>query len=145
MPSPNVFQGTLNRALVSLSVISNPSLNVTTGFFGSKVARLSFDGAASDYIGTLSGAVPSPRLYQMVTCSFYINKSQSLANIWEAQRLKSTTIGDVNVVTDSSTLGAYYLSNCVLMNIPELDLTGDSNDFPITLQGTYQINSSMYQ
>lgn len=144
MPSPNVFQGTLNRALVSLSVIQSPELNVTTGFFGLKVARLSFDGAASDYLGTLSGAVPSPRLYQMVTCQFYINKSQSLANLWESRRLTSTSLGDVNVVTDAGTLGSYYLNNCVLMNISELDLTGDSNDFPVSLQGTYQINSSIY-
>lgn len=144
MATPLVFQGTMNRALVSLSVVSIPGLNVTTGFFGTKVARLTFDGAASDYHGTLSGAVPSPRLYQMVTCAFYLNKSQSLANQWERRRLFNSILGDVNVVTDASTLGAYYLQNCVLMNIPDLDLTGDSVDFPVVLQGTYQINSSLY-
>lgn len=145
MAGPTIFQGTLNRALVSISVIDSPSLNVTTGFFGQKLARLSFEGGAADYIGNLAGATPSPRLYQMVSCHFYINKSQSLAALWEQRRLTNAAIGDVSIVTDSSALGAYYLSNCVLMNIADLDLTGESNDFPITLQGTYQINSSLYQ
>ena len=43
MASPYVNQGTLNRALVSVSVVNFPELNVTTGFFGTKVALLSFD------------------------------------------------------------------------------------------------------
>lgn len=145
MAGPTIFQGTLNRALVSLSVIDIPSLNVTTGFFGQKLARLTFDGGAADYIGNLAGATPSPRLYQVVTCHFYINKSQSLASLWEQQRLVNSAIGDVNVVSDSSALGAYYLSNCVLMNIADLEFTGESNDFPVAIQGTYQINSSLYQ
>jgi len=144
MATPLVFQGTLNRALVSLSVIRIPQLNVTTGFFGTKVARLNFEGSASDYLPTLSGAVPSPRLYQMVSVAFYLNKSQPLANLWESQRLVNSSIGDVNIVTDATTLSSYYLSNCVLMNIPDLDLTGESVDFPVVVQGTYNINSSLY-
>lgn len=144
MASPIVNQGVLNRALTSLSVINYPALNVTTGFFGLKVASISFDGAASDYLGTLSGNVPSPRLYQTVGVRFYLNKSQSLAAQWEQQRALNTSIGPVNVVTDSPVLGAYYLTNCVLMNISELDLSGESNDFPVTISGTYNINSSLY-
>lgn len=145
MAGPTIFQGTLNKALVSIAVIDSPEMNVTTGFFGSKLARLTFDGAAADYIGNLAGATPSPRLYQVVTCHFYINKSQSLASIWEQRRLQNAALGDVNVVSDSSALGAYYIANCVLMNIADIDLTGETNDFPITIQGTYQINASLYQ
>lgn len=144
MANPLSPQGTLNRALVSVSVISLPSLNVTTGFFGTKVARLTFEGDTSDYIATLAGAVPSPRLFQMVTVLMYLNKSQFLASQWEQQRLINSVIGDVNVVTDSPVLPPYYLENCVLQNVSDLDLTGESNDYPVMLRGTYNINDSLF-
>jgi hypothetical protein len=140
-----INQGTLNRALVSVSPINLSALTVTTGFFGSKLARLSFEGDASDYLATLTGGVPSGRLFQMVGLTFYLNKSQALAAQWEQQRLTNTAIGDVNVITDSSVMTQYYLQNCVLQNISELDLTGESNDFPVALRGAYPINSSLFQ
>ena len=144
MANPLTPQGTLNRALVSVSVVNFPGLNVTTGFFGTKVARLTFEGDASDYIATLAGAVPSPRLFQIVTCLFYLNKSQGLSAAWEQQRLTNSIIGDVSVVTDSGVLPPYYLSNCVLQNIADLDLTGESNDFPVMIKGTYSVNGDLF-
>lgn len=144
MANPLPQQGTLNRALVSVSVIGIPSLNVTTGFFGTKLARITFEGDASDYLATLTGAVPSPRLFQMITCLMYLNKSQALAAQWEQQRLINTTIGDVNVVTDSPVLPPYYMQNCTFQNVSDLDLTGESNDYPVMLKGTYPVNASAF-
>jgi len=144
MPNPLINQGTLNRALVSVSVIQFPQLNVTTGFFGTKVARITFDGDGSDYLPTLSGATPSPRLYQVASIMMYLNKSQPLAALWEQQRLTNSIIGDVNVVTDSPVLPPYYLLNCTFQNVSDLDLTGESNDYPVMLKGTYPINSSLF-
>lgn len=138
-----IFQGTLNRALVSVSVIQLPDLNVTSGYFGTKLARLTFEGETSDYIPTLTGGVPSGRLYQFASCLMYLNKSQPLASAWEQQRISNTAIGDVNIVTDSPTLPPYYLFNCVLMNVADLDLTGESNDFPVMVRGTYPVNLSL--
>jgi hypothetical protein len=142
--NPLVTQGVLNRALTSVSVVDFPDLNVTSGFFGTKVARIAFEGDASDYLATLTGAVPSPRLFQLVSISMYLNKSQGLAALWEQQRLTNTTIGDINVVTDSPVLPAYYFYNCTFMNVPDLDLTGESNDYPVMLKGTYPVNASLF-
>lgn len=144
MANPLPAQGTLNRALTSVSVIGFPELNVTTGFFGTKVARISFEGETSDYLPTLAGATPSGRLYQVVTVLMYLNKSQSLAGQWEQQRLTNSNIGDVNIVTDSPVLPPYYLFDCILQNIADLDLTGESNDFPVMLKGTYPINGDLF-
>jgi len=144
MASPLQQQGTLNRGLVSVSVIQFPNLNCTSGFFGTKLARISFEGETSDYIPTLTGAVPSPRLFQIGTIAFYLNKSQSLAAAWEQQRLTNALIGDVSVVTDSAVLGSYYFQNCVLGNIADLDLTGESNDFPVMIKGVYTVNNSLF-
>ncbi len=139
------FQGTLNRALTSVSVISIPSLNVITGYFGTKVATITFEGDASDYLATLAGAVPSPRLFQVVTCLMYLNKSQPLSAAWEQQRLTNTIIGDINVVTDSPTLPQYYFQNCIFQNVSSLDLTGESNDYPVMIKGLYPINAALFQ
>lgn len=144
MANPLITQGTLNRALTSVSVITHPELNVTSGFFGTKVATINFEGDASDYIATLTGAVPSPRLFQVITCQMYLNKSQFLAGLWEQQRLTNSIIGDVVIVTDSPLLPKYYMTNCILQNVSNLDLTGESNDYPVMLKGIYPVNSTLF-
>jgi len=144
MANPLVPQGVLNRALTSVAVLDFPQLNVTTGYFGTKVARITFEGDASDYIPTLAGAVPSPRLYQIVTVMMYLNKSQGLSAQWEQQRLTNSIIGDVNVVTDSPVLPPYYLQNCTLQNVSDLDMTGESNDYPVMVKGLYPVNANLF-
>jgi len=79
MANPYVNQGTLNRALTSLSVVDIPELNVTTGYFAEQLAVINFEDRISDYIPTTAGAVPSPRLVQFVTVRAYLNKAQGLA------------------------------------------------------------------
>ena len=143
--NPNVSLGTLNRALTSIQVIDNPGLNITAGFFGTKMARITFEGETADYIPSQTGGVPSGRLYQFVTIAAYINMSQGLAAQWEKQRRDNSNIGDVNFITASPTLPDYYVQNCVLMNIPDLDAAGESNDFPLVIRGTYGVNNSLFQ
>lgn len=144
MANQQVALGTLNRLLTSVTVVNNPGLNVVRGFFGTKMARLTFEGATADYIPVQTGAVPSPRPYQICTVMMYLLKSQSLAQQWENQRLQLASIGDVNVVTDATTLQAYYLQNCILENIADLNLSGEDDDFPVQLKGTYQINAGLF-
>jgi hypothetical protein len=144
MANPYVNQGTLNRALTSLSVVALPELNVTTGYFSEQLATLNFEDRISDYIPTTAGAVPSPRLVQFVTVRAYLNKAQGLAAQWEQQRLSNAILGDVVVVTDSSTLPTYYLLNCVLENVDSLNLNGTSADFAIMIRGTYPVNGNLF-
>ena len=144
MTNPLVPQGSLNRILSAVQVIDHPELNVTAGFFGVRVATITPEGEASDYIGTLTGAAPSPRPYQMYSIRFWLNKSQQLAQVWENQRQQNTTIGDVNVVTDSTVLGAFYFINCTFLNVEEINLDGMSNDYPVVIRGTYPINAALF-
>lgn len=144
MANPYVPQGTLNRALTSLSVIDIPELNVTTGYFAEQLAVLNFEDRIADYIPTTAGAVPSPRLVQFVTVRAYLNKAQGLAAQWEQQRLTNAVLGDVVVVTDSSTLPVYYLLNCVLENVDALNLNGTSVDYAISIRGTYPVNADLF-
>ncbi len=144
MANPYVPQGVLNRALTSLSVVDIPELNVTTGYFAEQLAVINFEDRISDYIPTTAGAVPSPRLVQFVTVRAYLNKAQGLAAQWEQQRLTNAILGDVVVVTDSSALPVYYLSNCVLENVDSLNLNGTSVDFAIQIRGSYPVNADLF-
>lgn len=144
MANPYVPQGTLNRALTSLSVIDIPELNVTTGYFAEQLAVINFEDRISDYIPTTAGAVPSPRLVQFVTVRAYLNKAQGLAAQWEQQRLTNAILGDVVVVTDSNALPVYYLQNCILENVDSLNLNGTSADFSISIRGTYPVNADLF-
>lgn len=144
MANPYVNQGTLNRALTSLSVVDIPELNVTTGYFAEQLAVINFEDRISDYIPTTAGAVPSPRLVQFVTVRAYLNKAQGLAAQWEQQRLTNAIIGDVVIVTDSNALPVYYLQNCVLENVDALNLNGTAVDYAISIRGTYPVNSDLF-
>ena len=144
MANPYVPQGTLNRALTSISVVDNPDLNITTGYFSEQMAVLNFEDRIADYIPTTTGAVPSPRLVQFVTVRAYLNKAQGLAAQWEQQRLTNAVLGDVSVVTDSSALLSYYLVDCVLENVDALNLNGTSTDFAIQIRGSYPVNSDLF-
>jgi hypothetical protein len=142
--NPQVPLGTLNRALVAVQVVSNPALNATRGFFGNKMARLTFEGATSDYLPAQTGAVPSGRLYQVATVLIYLIKSQPIAALWESQRLFDSNIGDVVITTDAVTMPTYYLVNCILDNVADIDMTGESTDYPVQIRGTYPINANLF-
>lgn len=144
MANPYVNQGTLNRALTSLAVVTHPELNVTTGYFSEQLATINFEDRIADYIPTTAGAVPSPRLVQFVTVRAYLNKAQGLATLWELQRLANAVIGDVVITTDSSALPVYYFQNCVLENVDSLNLNGTSVDYAVSIRGTYPVNAALF-
>lgn len=144
MANPYVFQGTINRALTSLSVVSIPELNVTTGYFGEQLAMINFEDKISDYIPTTAGAVPSPRLVQFCTVRAFLIKSQSLAAQWEQQRLTNAILGDVVFVTDSAALPSYYLQNCIFENVDSINANGTSADYAVQIRGTYAVNSDLF-
>lgn len=144
MPNPLINQGTLNRIAAAVQVVNFPQLNVTTGFMTAEAVSISPEGPASDYLDNMTGATPSPRPYQMYSITVHMEKSQSLCGLWELQRQTSTSIGPVNVVPDSPVMPTYYFHNCVLMNVNELAFTGNTNDFPVVIRGTYNINAALY-
>lgn len=144
MANTLIAQGTLNRLLASVSVISLPQLNITKGLLAPEQISIAPDDVASDYLATQVGAVQSGRPFQMYTITIHALKSQSLAAAWEQQRLTDTNIGDVVVTPDNITMNPYYFSNAVLSNVNEIQFAGTTVDFPIILKGTYNINQNLF-
>jgi hypothetical protein len=144
MANPLVPLGTLNRLLGTVSVVNFPQLNVTAGYLGTEMISIAPDGPRSDYIDVQTGAVPSPRPYQKYTTMVHLLRSQGLAALWELQAGQSTSIGDFAVTPDSTTMPIYYFVNGVIMNVNEMAFNGAGDDYPLVLQGTYNINASLF-
>jgi hypothetical protein len=124
--------------------ITNPQLNFSAGFLGEEGITLAFEGDASAYLPTMTGAVPSPNPYMMANVTARLLKTQALAAIYKIQFELNTTIGDLSIISDAFTLPDYYLANCTLMNVTDLSFNGSTPNFVINVRGTYYVNSSMF-
>lgn len=144
MANPLVPQGTLNRLRGSIVIPLFPQLNITASFLGKEGISISFEGDTTTTIPTMTGVVQSPEPYQMARIAAHMLKSQSLAALWEAQRLSLSLIGDVVLTTDSLTMPKYILSNCSIMNVDEIKANGDNAEYGIVISGIYLINASLW-
>ena len=83
MANPLIPQGTLNRLAGSVIWTNFPSLTVTSSFLMPNGITLAFEGVTTEVIKTMTGIVPSPEPYQMVTITLNLLKTQVLANLYE--------------------------------------------------------------
>lgn len=144
MANPLVDQGTLNRLVASVVFPNFPQLNVISANLGKEGIRLTLEGPATAYLATMTGAVPSPEPYQMVTVTINIVKSEPIANTYKTQFENSVLLGPATIRPDSSTLGLYSLLNCVLENVREQSYAGDDPVYSVTFKGTYQVNAGYF-
>jgi hypothetical protein len=142
--NPLISQGSLNRLRANLIVPGFPELNVTASFLGKAGISLALEGEATVFIPTMTGAVTSPEPYMMIGLTVNLIKSQSLSDQYKKKMEKSALIGNTTVITDSSTLGSYPLTNCGVQSVRELNFSGDDAGFIITIKGYYLVNSDMW-
>jgi hypothetical protein len=134
----------LNRVLTSVTWPSYPNLNVTAPFFAPEGARLTFEGATTQFLPTMTGVVISPEPYQMISVDMYLLKSQALAAAYESQRQLNSFLGSGIARTDAVTLPPYNLFNCAIENVEALDFSGRSANYVVRIRGYYEINSFMF-
>jgi hypothetical protein len=145
MPNPLIDQGTLNRIRASIVWADFPQLNVISSYLGKEGIRLALEGNATDYFGTMTGAVPSPAPYQIATLTLSLLKSQPLGNIYKSQFEASTLLGYCTVYPDTATgLGLYDLYNVVLETVREMTFAGEDPTYVVTCKGYYLTNSALF-
>lgn len=142
--NPLIPQGTLNRLRATVIVPDNPSLNVLPSFLGIAGVSLTFADVATRRIRTMAGIVTSPVPYQETTCQINLLKSQNLAQLWETQRQTLSTIGDITVTTDASTLASYLLYNSSIENVAPLSFAGEDAGYVVTVGGYILTNNSLW-
>jgi len=144
MSNPQISQGTINRLRASVVIPSLPQLNVTAAFLGEEAIRMAFEGDATLFINTLTGAVTSPEPYLMVNVTVNLLKTQAIANAWKAQMETSAILGDLTIRPDTPMLNPYALTNCSIMRPGDLDFSGKSAAYPVSIRGYYIINNALW-
>ena len=56
----------------------------------------------------------------------------------------NAVIGDISVTGDAVTLDDYYLSNCTIKGVNELNFAGKTPEYVVVIQGTYYINGGLF-
>lgn len=144
MANPLVPQGTLNRLRASMVLGSLPGLNVTAAYLGKAGISINPENDASLLIPTLTGGVTSNEPYQMVTVVAHILKTQALSAAYRAQIELNTNVGDMTVISDTSTFPNFPLVNCTITHWDGLTFDGNNPEFVIHIKGIYYINSAMW-
>jgi hypothetical protein len=144
MANPIVAQGTLNKLRASVTFTNNPQLNITASYLAPEGITTTPEGSASAYIPTMVGAVPSPEPYIMYTIEIHMLRTQGLVATYIKQYAKNTTIGDLFVTADASTMPNLVYNNCTLKTLPTLIMNGSTPEFLVTVQGTFYLNSSLF-
>ena len=144
MAQVRVPQGVLNRLRSSAVFAAFPGLNVTAPYLTKPGLRLSFIGASTVLIDSMTGVVTSPEPYLQFLLEMHLNKAQAFADVWKKQNETNTILGDVTVRGDAFTLSPYQLSSASILGIDGLDFSGGSAEFTVRVGGTYLINSSLW-
>jgi hypothetical protein len=144
MPNPLVPQGTLNRLRGSVVYARNATLNITAPYLTKEAISIAFEGDAGVLLPTLTGGVTSPEPYQMASVTINMIKTQALAEIYKQRFESDTSVGDVSIITDASTLSDYQLVNCILRGVRDLTFDGNQPVFQVTLSGIYYTNNTLW-
>lgn len=142
--NPMALQGQLNRLRANLLVPNFPNLNVTASFLGKAGITIALEGESTAFIQTMTGAVTSPEPYMMTNVTVNLLKSQSLANQYKLKMESLALIGDITIKPDSSMLSDYYITNCGVQSVREMNLNGEDAGFIITVRGYYMLNNSAW-
>jgi hypothetical protein len=146
MGNPLIPQGVLNRVRASVIWTTFPELNVTAPYLGRAGITLAPDGAATVFLPTMTGAVPSMEPYQKMTLTVNLLRTQQLADLYKRQMETSSLLGDGVVRPDiqQGGIGLYQLSNCAIENFRELAFAGADAGYMVLLGGYYNINSTLF-
>lgn len=144
MAFPNLPQGTLNRLRGSLSYTDNSALNVIASNLGPEGISVSFGGGATTRIDTMTGQVTSPEPFIPVKLTVNLLRTQSLANQYKTQQELNSLLGDLTFRTDAVTLGVYQFTNSSIGRVGDMRVNGKDAGYALEVDGTYNINSSLY-
>lgn len=145
--NPLVAQGSLNRIRGSVSVPSYIFLNVTAPFLGREGIRMALQGEAARRIGTMTGAVISPEVYQDARITVNLLKTQFMSDLYKTQMETDVRIGAVTVRPDVSAglgLSPYIFQNCTIQSVREQNYSGEDAGWVVELGGYYLVNSILF-
>ena len=141
-------QGYLNLLASSVTIQNYPALNVTAPYLAKRSIRLAPEGDVTKYIDVLTGAVPSPQPYILMTATMALTKTLWLAAAYQSQYQASVYLGTVTIRPDvtrgSGGLQPFVLQNASLMTPGEMNFGGEEADFMVPIKGVWQVNANLW-
>lgn len=146
--NPQQNLGVINRLAASVSVPSYPALSVTPPFLAKQAIRLAPEGDATKFLEVLTGVVPSPEPYQLITVRIALVKTLPLCALYQTQFQQNTLIGNITVRPDvsrgSGGLQPFDIQNAAIMGYGEMDFSGEDPAFQVTLRGSWFVNAQLW-
>ncbi|MFA9204837.1 MAG: hypothetical protein ACEQSH_00115 [Bacteroidia bacterium] len=142
--NPRVPQGVLNRIRGSIVIPAFPALNIIAANLSRAGISLSFQGDATQYLPTLTGAVRSPEVYMVGMLRIGLLRTQPLGAAYKAKLESDTYLADLTVVPDAAGFPDTLLNNCSISGVNEMGFAGEDASYGITVTGYYDINSDLW-
>lgn len=140
--------GVLNRLHASVTFSDFAPLTVTSESLAKRAIALSPEGDATKFIEVLTGAVPSPEPFQMLTLRIHLVKTLSICADYQTQFKASTLLGKCTVRPDTSIgtdgLQPFDVFNTALMTMGEMDFSGEDASFVVVLRGYWYVNQDLW-
>lgn len=143
--SPNTPQGMLNRLRGSVIIPSNSALNVTSDFLTPEGIEIQPEGNITDLLDTMTGRVGSQAAKQNINVVINLVRSQSLATAYYNQIKKNTALGDLRIISDSSSQPDRTIRNAYIISRPEEALNGTQVKWNVTIGGYEIVNSDLWE
>lgn len=134
----------MNRLIGSLLWTSFPQLNVTPPYLGEPGIGFRRASPATSRFKTMTGSVLSGEPTQEIVLTLNLLKTQPLSQLYEAQIQTLTALGNCVLRPDVTTLGPWYLQNCSIDDVAELEFSGKVPGYVVTIGGYYIINSTLW-
>jgi hypothetical protein len=142
--NPNVTQGTLNRAKISVSFSDNSEFNISVSNLSPAGVSISPSTPSATLIGTMVGAVASLNPYQLVDITIHLLRTQSLAKKFESRKKSNCSFGTMVMRGDSTSMQPWTYSNGTLVNVDAMNFTGNEVECILRFQAVYNINSDIW-
>lgn len=144
MSNPLIPLGFLNKVKAGISVTGNSALNITASYLAKPGVSMRPDGKATNMLDVMAGRVGSQEPYIPVTVSIAILKTQSIAAAYQNQFVTDTTLGEVVVTPDATSMVDFTLHNCYLEGFGEMKFDGTDPGYLITIGGYMLVNENMW-
>lgn len=142
--NPLIDQGTLNRIRGSVVFPDAPELNVTAPYLGKEGISLAIEGNAVDYLESMTGAVTSPGVYMMATCTLRLLKSQAFSDQFKLRMESNALVGDFVVTPDATTFSPITIQNGAISGMGDIAMGGTTAEVNIMLRGYYLVNAVLF-
>lgn len=140
--------GALNRLSASVTFVNFPELTVTAESLAKQAIKLAPEGDATKFLEVLTGIVPSPEPYQLLTVTIHLVKTLSICADYQSQFQANTLVGKCTVRPDiqpgTGGLKPFDVLGTALMTPREMSFDGEDPAFVVTLRGYWYVNQDLW-